>query len=110
MSVLGEVGEFFKSFGGHIKSAFVKVFGEHVGEVLTQAAEQFVKTELGQVAVDVVKGLEASAGTGIDKKQAAFKQITQELEAQGKGLPTAAINFAIEFALQIIRGSAPQPA
>jgi len=60
--------------------------------------------------VDVVKGSEASAGTGMDKKQAAFQQITQELEAQGKSLPNAAINFAIEFALQLIRGSVPQPA
>jgi hypothetical protein len=46
-------------------------------------------------------------GTGIDKKQSAFKQIIHELEARGKTLPNAAINFAIVFALPIIRGSVP---
>ena len=54
-------------------------------------------------------GFQASAGTGIDKKHAALQQITQQLEAQGKSLPNAAINFAIEFARSHCRSFAAAP-
>ena len=106
MSVFSAIENFFKSVGSHIKGAFVTLFGSQTGEALAAAAEQFVKTELGAIAVTVVQGLESAAVAPADKKNDAFQQIGQQLEAQGKSFPSAAINFAIEFALQIVRGAA----
>lgn len=106
MSIFSKIEDFFKSLGSHIKAGFVAVFGSQTGEALAKAAEQFVKTELGAIAVSVVQGLEAAALAPASKKNEAFQQIGKELEAQGKSFSTAAINFAVEFALQIVRGAA----
>lgn len=104
MSVVSKLENFFKSVGSHVKSAFVAVFGEQAGSELASAAESWAKTELGQVAITVVQGLEAAAVSTGDKKQLAFNQIGAQLKAQGQSLPSSLINFAIEFALQILRG------
>ncbi len=106
MSVISKIEGFFKSVGSHIKAAFVTIFGSETGQALASAAESWVKTELGQVAITVVQGLEQAAGSPADKRNEAFAQIGSQLEAQGKSVPNSAINFAIEFALQIIKGAA----
>ena len=106
MSLLDKVEGFFKSVGSHVKSAFISIFGQQAGTELATAAETWAKTELGQAAVTVVSGLETAAGSVADKKQQAFDQIGQQLSAQGKAVPASLINFAIEFALQVVRGGA----
>lgn len=105
MSVFSKLEDFFKSVGSHIKSAFVTLFGSQTGEALAAAAESWAKTELGQVAITVVQGLESAAGSSAEKQAQAFTQIGDQLKAQGQSLPASLINFAIEFALQIIRGA-----
>src|SRR5512146_1355992 len=106
MSVLSRIGDFFKSVGSHIKGAFIVLCGSEVGARLALAAIAFAKTELGELAITVVQGLEAAAMAGADKRVEAFKAIVAGLAQQGRALPDAAIYFAIEFALQIIRGEA----
>src|SRR5438045_8048410 len=106
MSVFSKIEGFFKSVGSHIKAGLVAAFGSQTGEALAAAAEHFVKTELGAIAVTVVQGLETEALAPASKKNEAFQQIAQQLENQGKSLSASAINFAIEFALQIARGAA----
>ena len=104
MSAISSVENFFKSVGAKIKSAFVSVFGAQTGEALAASAEQWAKTELGQVAITVVQGLESAAGSPADKQAQAFTAIGTQLKAQGASIPSSLINFAIEFALQIVRG------
>lgn len=104
MSVLSKIEDFFKSAGSKIKAAFVSVFGQQTGEALASAAEQWAKTELGQISLTVVQGLESAATAPADKQAAAFAQIGAQLKAQGQSVPSSLINFAIEFALQIVRG------
>jgi hypothetical protein len=106
MSVVSAVENFFKSVGSKIKSAFVALFGSQTGEALASAAESWAKTELGQVAITVVQGLESAAGSPADKQSQAFTAIGSQLKAQGQSLPSSLINFAIEFALQVVRGGA----
>jgi hypothetical protein len=104
MSVISRIEGFFQSLGSHIKNAFVSLFGSATGEQLAAAAESWAKTELGSAALIVVQGLEGAALAPADKQKAAFEQLGAQLKAQGKTIPSSAINFAIEFALQIIRG------
>jgi hypothetical protein len=106
MNLVSKIEGFFQSLGSHIKNAFVSLFGSQTGEKLAQAAEEWAKTEIGQVSLTVVQGLEHADLTSAAKASTAFDQIVQALAAQGKTLPTSAIKFAIEFALQIIRGAA----
>ena len=107
MSVFENVENFFLNVGHHVKAAFVKVFGQQTGEKLASAAEEWAKTELGQAAIPIVKGLETAALAPADKQKQAFAQIGSALKAQGQNLPSSLIDFAIEFALQIVRGSVP---
>jgi hypothetical protein len=105
MSLIQKIQEFFESTGAHIKSAFVSLFGEHAGAELAVAAESWAKTELGQIALVVVQGLETAALSPADKQKQAFQAIGAHLAAQGKTMPSSAINFAIEMALQLVRGA-----
>lgn len=106
MTLITSIENFFKGVGAHIKTAFVSIFGQQAGEQLASAAESWAKTELGQVAITVVHGLESAAGSPADKRSQAFSAIGSQLAAQGKSVPSSLINFAIEFALQVIRGGA----
>lgn len=106
MSILDKIKSFFEKAGEDIKKAFVSIFGDKAGAELATAAESWAKTELGQIAITVVTGLQSAAGSSADKQAAAFKEIGSQLEAQGKSVPSSLINFAIEFALQIVKGSA----
>jgi hypothetical protein len=106
MSVVSKLENFFKSVGAHVKSAFISIFGAQTGAALTTAAEQWAKTQLGQVAITVVHGLEAAALSPADKQRQAMTEIGSQLAAQGKSVPSSLINFAIEFALQVVRGGA----
>jgi hypothetical protein len=110
MSVFSKVEDFFKKFGHHVQSAFVTLFGSPAGEALASAAEEWAKTQLGQLAVTVVQGLETAALAPADKEKQAFSAIAAQLAQQGKSLPTSGIKFAIEFALQIVRGATSKAA
>lgn len=110
MSIIGEIGHFFSNIGHRVKVGFIALFGEDFGQKLADAAEEFGKQELGKVAITVVKGLENAALSGPEKRDEAFKAIGQSLVAQGKSLPDSTIYFAIEFALQALRGGVNSPA
>lgn len=105
MSVLGAVGTYFKKLGlsiiGQLKSSVASFLND------------FVKDDLGTLAVDAVNFAEASlpnAG-GADKKAAAIAKLKEDAAKAGHDLETfgqSVLNFLVETALQAVLAAKDQ--
>jgi len=105
MSVLGAIGTYFKKIGlsliGQLKASVASFLND------------FVKDDLGALAVDAVNFAEASLpnAAGSDKKEAAIAKLKEDAGKAGHDLTTfggSVLNFLIETALQAVLAAKDQ--
>jgi len=82
------------------------LFGSEVAHNLAQAALPVLNSALGKIAVTAVEQLDNnSLLSGPEKRAAAFDAIATTAKTQGIEAGTTIINFLIELAVQLVRGS-----
>lgn len=100
MSFFGDLWDHVTSFFSKVQdflAPFEKQFMTQAGPIVLAAAEQ---------AVEV---LAASAFTSAQKRDEAFKQITNDLKKQGISVGTSIINGAIEAAVAKLKAAQAEP-
>jgi glycerol-3-phosphate cytidylyltransferase-like family protein len=100
MNIFAAIGHFFASvFKGIFSSAEAKTFENNVIE--------FVKTDIGALAVDAVEYVRVALPNGgsVEKRDAAVAKLKADAIAAGKditGVAESALNTFIELALQFV--------
>lgn len=103
MSVLGSIGTYFKKLG-------LSLIGQLQASIAS-FLNDFVKDDLGKLAVDAVDFAESSlpGAAGTDKKAAAVAKLKEDAAKAGHDLTTfgeSVFNFLIETALQAVLAAA----
>ncbi len=96
--------KFFEGF-------FKQILGSQEAKTLEQAVLDFVKTDVGKLALDAVNIASAMPITGNDQiRAAAVAQLRTDLGKAGKDastLATSTLNLFIELAFTYVTGSLP---
>lgn len=95
----------FAAIGRGIGGFFKNIFTGDQAKQQEQSIANFVRTDVGQLAVDAVEYVEASlpGGTGVEKRDAAVAKLKADAASAGKdlsGLALSTLIWFIETALQ----------
>jgi len=107
MSFLSVIGKGIKTVVTAIGHGFAAVFGangEQAVKDFAAAEVELLKTDAGQVALQVVETLETTGLTSASKRTAAAAQITAELAKEGISAGEATVNLLIELAVNVVKG------
>lgn len=101
---LASVGNFFKHLGTSIHDALVKIFGQNALDNVEAQIKTILTDDVRVIFVDAITAAQSLAvGSGADKRNAAFNQITNDLQAKGVSLGTAAVNLGIELVVNLLK-------
>lgn len=101
------IGTIVKAVGGFFVTLFKGIFTSDEAKVIEGNFIDFVKTDVGKLAVDAVQVVSATMpqADGVTKRDAAVAQLIADAKAAGKDLTplaTSTLNWFVETALQAV--------
>ena len=98
---------FFKTSALKVASIFVAIFGKAVADQFGSTVKAIIKTDIGKLAVDAVRVIEASSPTlgSTAKRDAAVALLLADASKLGITLVQSVANLLIEIAVQYISGA-----
>ncbi len=101
---LASIGNFFKHLGQKIHDGLLAVFGKDALDRVEAQIETILTDDARVIFVDAIQAAQTlSVGSGADKRNAAFNQITKDLEGKGISLGTSAVNLGIELVVNLLK-------
>jgi hypothetical protein len=95
---------FFKALGEKIHSALLAVFGQSALDSVEAQIKVILEDDVRVIFIDAITAAQAlTTGTGQDKRNAAFNQISTDVQAKGISLGTSAINMGIELVVNLLK-------
>lgn len=104
-SLWSKISNFFHTAEVKVSAVFIALFGKQAATQFAQASLALLKSAEGKIVLDAVEAVQSLAGSGADKRNAAFTQIMTDLKAQGKSVAESEINMLIELAVQFLKGN-----
>ncbi|HEY6018473.1 MAG TPA: hypothetical protein VIY48_00800 [Candidatus Paceibacterota bacterium] len=105
------VGAITKSIGGFFVNLFEDIFTSGQAKTIEGNIEAFVKTDIGELALDAVAYVNTKmpGSPSADKQAAARDKLVSDAKASGKdlsSLATSTLNWFVETALQALLAKA----
>ena len=90
----------------------VKLFGQPAVDKFDSTLKSLFEADVITIFQDAVTAAESlkiggAPASGTEKQEAAFNQISSDLEASGKNLGTNAINLGIEMVVNLLHAKTP---
>jgi Bacteriophage holin of superfamily 6 (Holin_LLH) len=115
MTALSDVGQFFKSLGGKVHAALVKIFGQQALDQVESQIKTIFEDDVLAIFTDAIAAAETlqvggAAASSADKRAAAFAQIVSDLKSKGISLAESVVNLGIELVVNLLKSKTAAPA
>lgn len=112
---LGKLATFFHSLSAKLHSSLVAIFGQSAIDNLEAQIKTILSDDARVIFIDAINVAQSlqvggTPATGTQKRDAAFAQISTDLQAKGISLATNAVNLGIELVVGLLKAKAPATA
>lgn len=112
MSTLSNIGNFFKHLGKKIHDGLVAIFGQDALDKVEDQIKTILTDDVRIIFIDAITlagtlKVGGSPASNSAKREAAFDQISQDLQKNGISLADSVINLGIELVLGLLKSKTP---